>query len=286
MLTQRRSYAKRLLLILGGGFVLACGPGILLAAEGTLTVSLVPVPVAGSGEYVELSFAGPGTLDLAGWRIEDELATPAVVFTFPLDTILQAGDPLRVCQGALSTPAQAPCDFHAGGTAVWNNGGDTLRLFSDSNSEVATLSYTTPAVGEVLETAVVVQVEEVSEPEPEPEEPTEPLPEPEEPTEPEPTPELEPVTTPRSVRICKATNNHYLPFMSLSVPTQSLVTSRIIGTADIVPAYGNQVGSNLDERYNFGNQILTGEQILAEHCRVERIRSHISLLLSQLVRAR
>lgn len=275
-------------------------PSWLFAAEGTLAVSLLPSPAAGVSEYIELSLTGEGALELSGWRIEDVLATPSTVYTFPTSTpaILHAGATIRICQGALATPPTAPCDAHFGGTAKWNNGGDTLRLLRANGDEVLALPYTTVTTGEIVETALIVQtVGPTPEPEPNPEPEPDPIPpaststatstpepEPVPPTPtstatstPDPVPEEEetepvppPVAAPRFVTFCKATNSHYIPFVKLKLPSKLVLRGRGVSDADVVPVFGTYAGQNLDELYAIGKQTLTGKQILDRKCKVQR----------------
>jgi hypothetical protein len=142
------------------GLVLGLYAPLLLANDSILEVSVLPRPATGLSEYVEVSLSGENDVDLSGWYIMDERSSPSVVFTFPASTELASQTPLRVCQGALGATPEPPCQYHAGGTAKWNNDGDTLRLFDSEGSEKLILSYTDEIeVGEVVGASVSLSSE-------------------------------------------------------------------------------------------------------------------------------
>ncbi len=248
-------------------------PANTSASTGTLAVELLPRPATGVPEYVSLTLMATGTVDISGWRIEDTLASPSVVYTFPTSTILTTGTPLRVCQLALATVPTAPCNAHFGGTAKWNNDGDTLRLFSNTNVEVLTLPYVGAViVGELLETTTTVTLDLVEEPPPPPPPPPPPDPEEEEEEDepPPPPPPPVPVDTPKFVTFCKAINSHLVPFIKIKLPYSVVMKGKVIKDADIVPSVGTSTGQNLTQNYLLRGGTLTGQQILDKKCLVLR----------------
>ncbi|MFC5367064.1 lamin tail domain-containing protein [Salinirubrum litoreum] len=89
-----------------------------------------------NGEYVTLRNRGDDSLDLSGWQITDEAGK---TYTFPDGTTLAGGATLRVHSGS---GADDGTDYYWNRSgAVWNNGGDTVRL-SDADGElVVSLTY-------------------------------------------------------------------------------------------------------------------------------------------------
>jgi hypothetical protein len=90
----------------------------------------------GGGEYVTLRNEGTLAVDLGGWWLSD-LAGHRLVITRP--TRLQPGGVIRVHTGPGTDNAG---DYFAGRrSAIWNNSGDTITLWSADGRVVARLSY-------------------------------------------------------------------------------------------------------------------------------------------------
>lgn len=268
-------------------------PQHLIAVSGELSVTVVPRPESGSKEYVELRWQGDGALDVSGWKIEETLANPRTVHAFPDNSSLSSGEAFRLCQGSPDNAVLAPCTVNIGGNAVWNDGGDTLRLIDEAGVERLQISYTTAVAGELLEAVLPLAV---SEPEPPPstddppvEEPPPELddedppaadePEPEvspEPILPAPIPPIEesPVPDrPDLVTICKATNSPRQPFVKMTIPLGSAIMRHGVNDADIIPALPYWTGRNTKTLYKMAGGGFTGEQILDRDCEVERFQA-------------
>lgn len=114
---------------------------VVFGAEQSIRVELLPRPSSGASEYFSIQLVGEGSLNISGWYVKDLLASPSVVFTFPSGTELFAGQAVRVCQGTLSAQPIFPCSYNFGGTAKWNNTGDTLTLYTSSDEVVLALAY-------------------------------------------------------------------------------------------------------------------------------------------------
>jgi len=103
-------------------------------AVGDITLVVNPSPASGD-EFVRISFAGTGTLNLAGWTIEETLASVGVVYTFGAQTLVD-GEDFTICA--------ASCDdvFSATG-AIWNNDGDMAVLKDENGATVLTTEWNT-----------------------------------------------------------------------------------------------------------------------------------------------
>jgi micrococcal nuclease len=89
-----------------------------------------------NGEYVTLRNRGDDSLDLSGWQIRDEAGK---TYTFPDGTTLAAGATLRVHSGS-GTDDGTDYYWNRSG-AVWNNGGDTVRISNADGDLVVSLAY-------------------------------------------------------------------------------------------------------------------------------------------------
>ena len=94
-----------------------------------------PIPNETSGEYVDLKNFDSHPVQMNGWRIDDEAGT---FYTFG-SFVLQPGATVRVhnCTGTNSAT-----DLYNGACqAVWNNSGDTARLYNGSAALVDTYAH-------------------------------------------------------------------------------------------------------------------------------------------------
>jgi micrococcal nuclease len=89
-----------------------------------------------NGEYVTLRNRGDDPLDLSGWQITDEAGK---TYTFPDGTTLAGGATLRVHSGS-GTDDGTDYYWNRSG-AVWNNGGDTVRISNAEGGLVVSLAY-------------------------------------------------------------------------------------------------------------------------------------------------
>lgn len=90
-------------------------------------------------EYVEFENVSGASVDMTGWRVEDEAG---YTYTFPSGFSLADGATVRLHTGSGTDSAT---DLYWGrGSAVWNNGGDTAFLYDDSDNLVQTHEYPAP----------------------------------------------------------------------------------------------------------------------------------------------
>ena len=90
-------------------------------------------------EWVELTNAGSGSLDLTGWAVKDESASHR--YHFPAGFTLAAGATVRLHTGC-GTDTATTLFWCNQGSAVWNNSGDTVFLLDPNGNVVASQSYT------------------------------------------------------------------------------------------------------------------------------------------------
>ncbi len=88
-------------------------------------------------EYVVFENTGTGSIDLSGWTVEDEVAH---TYSFPSGFTLDAGAQVTLHTG---TGSDTSTDLYWGktGSAVWNNGGDTVSVYDDSDALYTSKSY-------------------------------------------------------------------------------------------------------------------------------------------------
>jgi micrococcal nuclease len=87
-------------------------------------------------EYVCFANTGSGDADMSGWMVSDEYGW---TYTFP-GFVLPAGAYVRVATGCGNNTADT-LFWCKDGTAVWNNGGDTVSLYDNTGTLVARYSY-------------------------------------------------------------------------------------------------------------------------------------------------
>jgi endonuclease YncB( thermonuclease family) len=88
-------------------------------------------------EYVVFENSGTGAIDLSGWTVEDEASH---TYSFPSGFTLDAGAQVTLHTG---TGSDTNSDLYWGntGSAVWNNGGDTVSVYDDSGALYTSKSY-------------------------------------------------------------------------------------------------------------------------------------------------
>lgn len=89
-----------------------------------------------NGEWVELYNNGDVPIDVAGWRIEDASGGGGNTHAVVSDTNTNTGDTIVAPHGWLVVYMNKP---------TLNNTGDTLRLFTNTNSEVDSYTYDDPS---------------------------------------------------------------------------------------------------------------------------------------------
>lgn len=87
-------------------------------------------------EYVEIANLGEHAADLSNWRVN---AGPNQDFYFPIGSYLAAGEALRVYTNTYD-PSTGGYSFQSH-RALWNNKGDTGRLFNQAGELVSELAY-------------------------------------------------------------------------------------------------------------------------------------------------
>jgi endonuclease YncB( thermonuclease family) len=88
-------------------------------------------------EWVCFRNAGDAPADMSGWTLHDEYGW---TYSFP-SFILSPGKTVRVATGCGTSTTEILYWCHEGGTAVWNNGGDTVYLLDAEGNPVAVQSY-------------------------------------------------------------------------------------------------------------------------------------------------
>ncbi len=87
-------------------------------------------------EYVVLENTGSNAIDLSGWTVSDEVGA---TYAFESGVSLAPGDTLTLHTG---TGTDSSSDVYWNrGSAVWNNGGDTVFVSTDSGSRVTSRVY-------------------------------------------------------------------------------------------------------------------------------------------------
>jgi micrococcal nuclease len=89
-------------------------------------------------EWVEFLNAADGSVDLSGWLVKDESASHR--YTFPSDFQMASGAIVRLHTGC-GDDTQDTLFWCNTGSAVWNNGGDTVFLIDPSGNIASSRSY-------------------------------------------------------------------------------------------------------------------------------------------------
>ena len=90
-----------------------------------------------SDEYVVVGNEGSEAADIGGWRLHAD--DRGQEFACPEGTVLQPGQMVRVYTNEVH-PETGGYSFESG-SALWNNHGDTGRLFDDSGALVSSFAY-------------------------------------------------------------------------------------------------------------------------------------------------
>ena len=88
------------------------------------------------GEWVCFANVGDGAADMSGWTLRDEYGW---TYVFP-GFVLPPGGTVRVVTGCGANTADT-LFWCKGGTAVWNNDGDTVYLYDAGGNLVTTYGY-------------------------------------------------------------------------------------------------------------------------------------------------
>ena len=87
-------------------------------------------------EYIQLKNTGSSSLDLGGWTVSDSAGHS---YTFPSGSTFGAGESLTLYSGSGSSGGS---NYYWGsGSAIWNNGGDTIIVKDSSGSTVTREEY-------------------------------------------------------------------------------------------------------------------------------------------------
>lgn len=90
-----------------------------------------------NGEWVRLRNEGTSAVDLTGWRLQDE--GPNHTYPFPTGYTLAAGAEVTVHTGC-GTDGETELYWCVGGSAVWNNTGDTAFVYDAAGALVDSAS--------------------------------------------------------------------------------------------------------------------------------------------------
>jgi len=112
------------------------------AASGTLSIAEIHADAPGNDhenlneEYLVFENTGSDALDLTGWTVEDEADH---TYAFPSGFVLDSGATVTLHTGS---GADTATDLYwESGSAIWNNGGDTVLVSDDSGDLVLEEGY-------------------------------------------------------------------------------------------------------------------------------------------------
>ncbi len=113
------------------------------SGDGDISVAQIHEDASGNDynnlddEYVVFENSGTGSIDLTGWTVQDEASH---TYSFPSGFALDAGAQVTLHTG---TGSDTSTDLYWGksGSAVWNNGGDTVFVYDDSGALSTSKSY-------------------------------------------------------------------------------------------------------------------------------------------------
>jgi Lamin Tail Domain len=110
------------------------------AAAPTPEIIITEVYNAGRAEHVVIYNASAADVDLSGWKLEesDHNVDP---FTFPAGFILPPGAQVRVCSGEEGKEENPPSSLSWTSTSIWNNDGETARLYDAKGNLVYEYQY-------------------------------------------------------------------------------------------------------------------------------------------------
>ncbi|MFC7137748.1 lamin tail domain-containing protein [Halobaculum litoreum] len=112
------------------------------AADGSLAIATVHADAAGddndnlNDEYVTFENVGESTLDLSGWTVADAADH---VYTVPDGTTLAPGEQVTLYTGSGTDTAGEL--YWGSGSAIWNNGGDTVVVRDADGTVVLEEAY-------------------------------------------------------------------------------------------------------------------------------------------------
>lgn len=87
-------------------------------------------------EYIVFENTGGSVLDLSGWTVADDADH---IYTFPTGFELEPGASVTLYSGSGSDSSSSV--YWGSGSAIWNNGGDTIRVWDASGSLVIEHEY-------------------------------------------------------------------------------------------------------------------------------------------------
>jgi micrococcal nuclease len=120
----------------------ACGTAALGGSPVEIQIEVEPDPpgddLAGtSGEWVRFTNTGPAPIDLDGWEVADESASNRYRIG---DVALAAGASITLYTGC-GSDTDIELFWCSAGSAVWNNGGDTVFLRDPDGNIAASHTY-------------------------------------------------------------------------------------------------------------------------------------------------
>jgi micrococcal nuclease len=117
-------------------------PSATPGGDGALRVQTVHEDAEGNDnenlddEYVVFENAGEETLDMGGWRVEDDASH---TYTFPTGFTLDPGETVTLYTGS-GTDSDSEL-YWGSESAIWNNGGDTVFVYTASGDLVVEYTY-------------------------------------------------------------------------------------------------------------------------------------------------
>lgn len=125
----------------------ACGAGAASAIDSGTILIEVHADAAGddaanlNDEWVRLTNVGDQPLDLDGWTVRDESSSHRYRF----DGLVVPPDGSVTLRSGCGVDTATERHWCVSGSAIWNNGGDTVFLLDPQGNVVALLAYPAPA---------------------------------------------------------------------------------------------------------------------------------------------
>ena len=103
------------------------------ASSNSSEVRIASIDCKGKPEVVVVENSGPSTQDLTGWKVSDD--GQGHTFNFPNGFLMRPGSSVKLVSGGSGQDTERVIYWKT--RAVWNNDGDTARLFDPSGEMVS-----------------------------------------------------------------------------------------------------------------------------------------------------
>jgi len=103
------------------------------ASSNSSEVRIASIDCKGKPEVVVVENSGPSTQDLTGWKVSDDGL--GHTFNFPNGFLLGPGSSVELVSGGSGQDTESVIYWKT--RTVWNNDGDTARLFDPSGETVS-----------------------------------------------------------------------------------------------------------------------------------------------------